>query len=630
MVKRYLTLTSLEDALDILYRSFPGIPGVRNVPVKDAAGTITAAPVIARYSVPPIHLAAMDGIAVKSADTSCASDQFPVAITDYVRVNTGNIIPAGYDAVVMIEEVWIHNEQYFIRSAVPSWQHIRPAGEDIGETEMVLPSRHKIRPHETGALATYGITGVDVLQVKIGLVPTGSELVDPGTPPAPGRIVESNTLMAASVLGAAGASCTRYPIVRDDPDEIREAIGHAADENDIVIVSAGSSAGTADHTADVIASLGEVLVHGIAIRPGKPAIIGKIAGKPVIGMPGYPLAALTVLREIVLPLLSRYGLIPDVPETVEGQITTMLHKDIGIEEFVLCAAGKVGSRWIFSPLSRGSAVQMNAVRANAYVRIPAGSEGTEKGEFLTATLMQPSRLAEQSLLITGSHDPVLDCLCDMLAGRGVDLHSANVGSLGGIVSLMNNECHAAPIHLLAKDGSYNIPFLKKYLPYENLLVVCVACRKQGIISRDGITFDDLSRHMFVNRQKGSGTRVLFDFELAKRGIDHQDIRGYEREVTTHLAVALAVKSGEADAGMGVYSAANALGLRFVPVALERYELVIRAAYKDDPRIQALLEAIGSTAFREILEKMGGYDTSETGVCHNFPEVPVHGFRPGFF
>jgi putative molybdopterin biosynthesis protein len=345
MVTRYLQVTSLEDVLFLLQHSFSCTPSVEQVPVERSAGRTTAAPVIARYSVPPIHLAAMDGIAVKSEDTWDATDQSPKIIEDYVRVNTGNVIPEGYDAVIMIEDIWIHNEQCLVRSAVPPWQHIRPAGEDIGETEMILPSRHRIRPHETGALATYGIERVGVLSVRVGLIPTGSELVDIHTRPGPGQVVESNTLMAASLLEAAGATCTRYPIINDDPAAIREAVKLAADTNDIVIISAGSSAGMSDYTADIIAGLGTVLVHGIAIRPGKPAIIGSIAKKPVIGMPGYPLAALTVIREVVIPLLSCYGLVQEPPETIEGQITTMLHKDLGFEEFVLCAAGKVGTRW---------------------------------------------------------------------------------------------------------------------------------------------------------------------------------------------------------------------------------------------------------------------------------------------
>lgn len=617
-MKRYLEITSLEEAQSVVCRSFCCTPLVERVPIERCSGRITAAPVIARYSVPEIHLAAMDGIAVRSTDTAGAGEQHPVTLTRAVRVNTGNIVPAEYDAVVMIEDVWVEREQYVIRKAVPPWQHIRPAGEDIGESEMVLPSRHTIRPHEIGALAAYGIANVDVLAVRVGLIPTGSELVDHHVRPAPGQIVESNTLMASAVLTAAGARCTRYPIVKDDPGLIRTALATALKENEIVIVSAGSSAGTRDYTADVIAELGEVLVHGIAIKPGKPAIIGRVGEKPVIGMPGYPLSALTVLREIVFPLLRCYGLDPPAPETLEGYLTTTLHKDIGTGEFVLCAAGMVGNRWVLSPLSRGASVQMSAVRANAYISLLPCSEGMDKGEPVTATLMVPRPRADRALLVTGSHDPALDYLADLLRYHNVDLHSTNVGSQGGIIALMNHECHAAPMHLLAKDGSFNVPYLQKYLPGQGLVLVCVAERQQGIISRDGLGFDDLVHHTYVNRQKGAGTRILLDFELSKRGIDPLDIRGYEREVTTHLAVALAVKSGEADAGMGVFSAAQALHLRFVPVATERYELAIRTELMADPRVRALVEAIGSPAFKAVLERLGGYDTKETGVQRTLP------------
>jgi putative molybdopterin biosynthesis protein len=335
-------------------------------------------------------------------------------------------------------------------------------------------------------------------------------------------------------------------------------------------------------------------------------------------MPGYPLSALTVIREIVIPLIARFGLDPPEPDTLDGQLTTSFRKDIGAEEFVHCVIGSVGTRRVISPLSRGAAVQMSAVRANAYIRIPAGSEGVEKGESVTAMLLQPRHLVDRALLLTGSHDPVLDYLADLLTHRNVDLHSTHVGSIGGIVALMNDECHAAPMHLLAKDGSYNIPYLKKYMPGQALDLICVADRQQGLISKDGIGFDELEHHSFVNRQNGAGTRLLLDFELKKRGIDPQKIRGYGREVTTHLAVALAVKTGEADAGMGVYSAAKALGLQFVPVAQERYEIVLRASNRNDPRVQALLDTIESAEFKATLEKMGGYDTRETGVRRTLP------------
>jgi putative molybdopterin biosynthesis protein len=618
VVKRYLTVTSLRDTLALLQTGFSCIPSREEVPLIQAIGRVTADPIFARYSVPEVHLAAMDGIAVRSEETQGASEQHPVTLERAVRVNTGNVVPPEYDAVIMIEEVHVKNERFTIRKAAPPWQYIRPAGEDIGESEMALPSHHLIRPSDLGALAAYGITEVPVLTVRIGLIPTGSELVSHGDRPAPGQVVESNTVMAEAMLGSLGARCTRYAMVKDDPMQIKKNLQRAVLENDLVIISAGSSAGTKDYTAEVIAGLGEVLIHGVAIKPGKPAIIGRIDKKPVIGMPGYPLSALTVLREIVLPLVHRFGLPVISFGTTEARFTVSVSKDIGSDEFILCSLGHVGDRWVLSPLSRGAGVQMSAVRSNAYLKIPAGIEGYEAGKSVTATLTVSRSDAERALLITGSHDPLIDYLADLLQQKEVELHSTHVGSMGGILALKKNECHAAPVHLLAENGDYNIPYLRKYLPGDEVVLICIAERQQGIVSKDGIGFDDLPGHTFVNRQRGSGTRMLLDHQLRLNSIDPSDIRGYEREVTTHLAVALAVKSGEADAGMCVYSAAKALGLRFIPVASERYEIAIRSEHLGDPRVSALCGTLVSPAFSEILIRLGGYDTKETGVRRSLP------------
>ncbi len=613
MVKRYLNVQLLDDVCALLDREFPDVFSTEMVPLGDAPGRIAARPIFSRYSVPEIHLAAMDGIAVASRDTLGASEQHPVELDNAVRVNTGNIVPPGYDSVIMIEDTWQNGERYIIRKSAAPWQHIRPAGEDLAESEMVLPSGHRIRPHQVGALATYGITEIEVYSVRIGLIPTGSELVQPGTRPAPGQVVESNTVMATAMLEEAGARCTRYPFVEDDPVRIREAIRNAVRENDVVIVSAGSSAGSRDFTADVIGDLGEVLVHGIAIKPGKPAIIGRVDKKPVFGLPGYPLSALTVIRELILPFLRKYHIVVPEPALIPAAITSAIAKEIGSDEFVLCTLGRVGNHWVVSPQSKGSGVQMSAVRANAYIRIPRNSEGIEEGQQVDAVLMVPAYEAELALLVTGSHDPVLDYLADMLSREGIHLLSTHVGSMVGLLALKKDVCHAAPTHLLAPDGSYNTTYLQKYLPGTGIDLVCVAERQQGIVSNDGLTLRELSGRQFINRQRGSGTRMLLDYELGRLGIDPSTIPGYSREATTHIAVALAVKSGEADAGMCVYSAARALGLPFVPVATERYELAIRREHAGDPRVRMLVKMIRSPEFKGVLETLGGYDTKETGV-----------------
>ena len=619
MVKRYLDVATLEDAQKIIKDAFPLRTTAETVALEDSVGRVSAGPVFASYSVPEVYLSAMDGIAVRSRDTLGASEQHPVTLSDASRVNTGNVVPPGYDAVIMIEDVWDDGGKWVIRKPVAPWQHIRPAGEDIAETEMVIPTFHRVRPHDVGALATYGITRLPVLTLRVGIIPTGSELVAPGTRPAPGQVVESNTLMASAWLSSLGARCTRYPITPDNPDEIRDVMKRALKEQDLVIVSAGSSAGTKDYTVDVIASLGEVLLHGVAMKPGKPVIVGKVEGKPVVGMPGYPLSAVTVLREIVTPLLAHHGLIPPDIVAFPARLTQTLHSEVGTDEFVLLSVGKIGNEWVASPQSRGSGVQMSGVRSNAYLRIPNRTEGFESGEEVWVNLMVPPSVAESALLVTGSHDPALDYLADLLRPSGVIVHSTHVGSMGGVLALKRNDCHAAPMHLLSPDGEYNIPFIRRYLPEEDITLITVAEREQGIVSRSGLSLGDLPGHSFVNRQKGSGTRILLDYELNMRGIDPSAIPGFDREVTTHTAVALAVRSGEVDAGMCVYSAAKAYGLSFVPVASERYELAVKSGDLEDPRISGLLDAVRSDRFREILTALGGYDLSGTGTLRRVPQ-----------
>ncbi|WAI01970.1 molybdopterin biosynthesis protein [Methanogenium organophilum] len=619
-VKRYLELVSLNEALEKTLTSFPYIPGVEDVPLSAAAGRVTATPVFTRQSVPPVHLSAMDGIAVKSRDTTGASEQRPVTLQDSLRVNTGNVVSSEYDAVIMIEDVEeTDNGHYTIRKAAAPWQHIRPVGEDIGESEMIVPSSHRIRPHEIGALAAYGVTTVPVRSVRAGLIATGSELVPVGTRPEAGQVIESNMQMASACLRDFGATPTYYGIVPDEPDKIRKAVIRATEENDMVIISAGSSKGTRDFTASIIEELGEVFIHGVAIKPARPVIIGTIDGKPVIGTPGYPLAAYTIIREIIGPMMHAYGLQPAVPETIPVVLSTRLDSAGGTDEFVLLSAGRVSNRWVAVPQSRGAGVQMSAVRANAYMKIPARKEGVMAGEEVQATLMAPRSVVAESLLITGSHDPCIDYLGDMLRKHAVTIHPTHTGSMGGVLSLKKDTCHAAPMHLLAEDGTYNTHYLEKYLPDIPLTIICGAEREQGIIAPEPVTFDDLPDKRIINRQKGSGTRILFDHLLKEKGIDPAGITGYEREATTHLAVALAVRSGEVEAGIGVYSAAKALGLSFTPIGTERYELVTRTStYEDMPEVRKLFDTVASDAFKEILHRLGGYRTEETGIIRRIP------------
>jgi len=612
--KRYLTLTSLSEALRILQERFTCEPRCARVPVQNSYGKITAKAIFSTLSVPSAHLSAMDGIAVHSRETIGATDQKPLALTNFVRVNTGNVIPDGFDAVIMIEDVEEHDGKYLIRSSAHPWQHIRPVGEDIAMTEMIIPALTRIRPVDIGAMASYGVTEVPVLDLKVALIPTGSEIVPVGKIPGPGQVIDGNMHMAAAFISAAGAKVTHFPIVQDDKDKIREMVDRAVEDHDIVLVSAGSSKGTKDYTADIIADLGEVFVHGVAIKPAKPVILGDIRNKPVIGMPGYPIACYTILREIILPLLGWYGFIVPEPDIIPVKLTSAIQSSIGTDEFVLATIGKIQETWVASPLSRGSGIQMSMVRSNAYLKIPSEQEGLEAGTDTYAVLSVPMSTAKQVVLITGSHDPVIDHLADLVRGNGIVIASSHVGSMGGLLALKRGDCHLAPMHLLADNGDYNIQYLQKYLPEEELVLICVAEREQGIVSREGLGFDAITTHRYINRQRGSGTRMLLDHMLVQKGISAESITGYDREVTTHLGVCLSVQSGDADLGMAVYSAAYAFSLPFVPVGVERYELVTtRKMFEDDDRIKVIAGIISSQKFKDTLKVLGGYRTGDTGI-----------------
>jgi len=621
--KRYLSLTPLSDIHALWKENFSCTPRTEMIPLIRACGRITAEALYSRLSAPARHLSAMDGIAVLSSDTAGATEQKPVRLRDAVPVNTGNLIPDGYNAVIMIEYVEeILDERgkgWIIREEVPPWQHIRPVGEDIAESEMVVPSHHIIRPQDIGALAAYGITEVPVFALRVTVIPTGDELVPfgSGVLPAPGQVIESNMLMAQAYLEQKHIEVHRTSIVPDDPDEIEDAVLSAINDSDMVVLSAGTSKGTKDYSARLLEELGSVLVHGISMKPGKPVIIGMIDQKPVICLPGYPVAAYTALREVIGSLLFAYGLSDAPGESEDGiiqaRLTTTLPSDIGMTEFVLATVSNIHGNWIVQPQSRGSGVMMSMVRANAYIQIPSSTEGLSAGSIVPARLTVSHAQVSASILITGSHDPCLDILADIAAKQGILIHSSHVGSMGGLLSLRKDECHAAPMHLLDEQGEYNVSYLDKYCPGVRLMLVCIAKREQGVISRDGLTFSDIQSHTFLNRQKGSGTRILLDHLLKQEGIDSASIDGYDRELTTHLAVCLGIQSGSAEMGIGVYSAAKACNLSFVPIGYERYELVIREdLYKSDARIAQIVSLIQSPEFSAKLVELGGYDVSETG------------------
>lgn len=612
MVKRYLSLCSFDDALHQLKASFNPPGRTELVPVTRALGRIIATPVYARYSVPEVNLAAMDGIAVKSRDTFGASDQTPVTIAEFTRVNTGNIIPPRFDAVIMIEDTWVEEDKFQIRKAATPWQHVRPAGEDIREGRLVLPKGHQVRAFDIGALATYGIVNMTVNTVNVGIIPTGSELVPLGVRPGPGQVVESNTVMAQVLLDSMGAHCTRLPIVYDDPDLIEEALRTAAQENDLVIISAGSSAGTRDYTAGAISAIGELLFHGVAVKPGKPMMLGKVMGKPVIGLPGYPLAAQTVLREFAVPLLEYWGLAPLLKYSVNVKLATPLNSDLGFDEFVPVSVGRIANQHWGMARSRGTVVQMATVRSNGYTHIPAPVEGYDAGHELEVFLTTDPANIERTLIFSGAIDPVLEELGNIAHNQGLFIHTGSAGNTGAILSLKRNSCHAAPMSLPAFSLLQDCRFIQPYLKSLDLVFVNIASQEQGIASAKEVRPDALEAVCWINSRKDTPARILFDSLLSAHNLTPSRIRGYDNEVATPGAVAAAIRAGQADAGICSKGLAESHDLVFYMVAQEQYDLVMRREMLDDPRIITLISLIKSPEFKAHLDRSGAYCTNQTG------------------
>ena len=601
-----------------------------SVALGEALGRVTAEPVWAKISSPHYHAAAMDGYALRASDTNGANDRAPVQLMDerIEPVDTGDALPDWADAVVPIEVVEVVEDLdkspgILLRAAVHPWSNVRPMGEDMVATEMILPAGHQLRPVDLGAAAGSGHESLVVRKKpRVAVIPTGSELVPPGTLPRPGEIIEYNSLVLAAQLEDWGAAPTRLPIVRDDPEAIQSAVDEAARRFDLILLNAGSSAGSEDHSAEVVSSLGELLVHGVAIRPGHPVILGIVGdGVPIVGVPGYPVSAALTGEIFVQPLIRRWlGLTESGERQIEAVLTRKVHSSLGDDEYLRVSVGKVGERTVAAPLSRGAGVITSLVRADGIVRIPAGIQGHAAGTPVLVHLYRTPEEIERTILAIGSHDLTLDLIAQHLAIRGRRLSSASVGSLGGLVALGRREAHFAGSHLLDPEtGEYNMSYIRKHLPETAVMVVGLVRRWQGLIlSRDnpkGIQgLGDLMRDdvVYVNRQRGAGTRVLFDFQLSQLDLNPDAIQGYGREEFTHLAIAAAISAGRADCGMGIQAAAVALGLDFVPLYSERYDLVIPKEHYESELLAPLLETLVSEDLASEIGSLAGYELERPG------------------
>ena len=575
----------------------------------------------------------MDGFAVAAENTFGAGPENPILLAvnrNAWPVNTGRPLPPAANSVIMIENVnFLDDNNFEIEQAVVPWQNARRVGEDFVASEMILPARHIVTSYEIGALLAGGVRSIEVMRKpKVAIIPTGSELVAPdvladeGPGLGPGEVVEYNSSILAGLVEDAGGIALRRPIVPDNYEAIKESIADAVkSDTHLVVINAGSSAGSEDYTAAAISELGEVLVHGVAMMPGKPTILGIIDDKPVMGNPGYPVSAVFSFEVFGVPLLKVMQGLPHGQRAVISAVTARkIPSKLGREEFVRVRLGKVADRVIAAPLPRGAGSITTLTRADGILRIPSRTEGIEQGTSANVELLRPAEQIDRTVVVIGSHDLTLDLLADELIPHGVFLSSSHVGSLGGLMALKNRTAHVAPSHLLDTDtGEYNWSYIRKYIPEVPVRLFHGVMREQGFIIRKGnpksiTSFEDLVRDdvTFINRQSGAGTRVLLDYNLERLGLDSAKIKGYEIEEFTHTTVAVAVLSGVADVGMGVLAAARALDLDFIPVATEQYDLVIPEEFLPDEKIQVLLEVIKGNSFKKKVLALGGYGVDKTG------------------
>ncbi|MCL2878975.1 MAG: molybdopterin biosynthesis protein [Treponema sp.] len=594
------------------------------IPVTDALDRVTAQAVCVGCCSPLFNAAAMDGIAVVAAVTSGASETNPVSLArdrDFIVVDTGDPVHQPYDAVIMAEDLQeIDDNTVIIREAAASWQHIRPVGEDIVTGEMILPGRHCIRPIDIGVLLSAGINEIEVLcKPTLAIIPTGDEIIEPGKEPKEGEIIESNSRMFEALSREGGGEAIRLPIIPDNIPLLENALKASLAQYDMVLINAGSSAGTEDYTAQVIASLGEIIVHGVAMKPGKPVILAIAQGKPVIGLPGYPVSAFLAYRIFAAPVLAMLAgrKNPEYP-AVDAVIARRLVSSLKHREYVRVKLGKVDGKLVASPLARGAGAAMSLVRADGFCVIEQNREGIEAGQSARVELFRTLHDLENTLVSIGSHDLILDVIDDMMSCRGYSLAGTHVGSMAGLMALKRGECHIAPIHLLDENsGVYNIPWLQKFFPDTPVCLVRGVGRTQGLIVQKGNPLRlqsaaQLPLCRFVNRQRGSGTRLFLDRQLKLAGIAPETIYGYDREAVTHMAVAAAVQAGDADAGMGISSAAAALDLDFIPLGNEEYDFALYPHTMELPQYKLFVEILHSDAFHRKLEELGGYGWEKCG------------------
>lgn len=628
---RSLEGVPLEEALDrwtneLEFRELAQPTSSEQLDVVSAVGRITAEPVVAQRSWPHYYMAAVDGLAVKSTQTFGAVPEKPVSIklgTDGNFVDTGSALPEGADAVVPLNEVqFINIEEVGIPTPSVPWRNVSPVGEDVHTSEVIVPRHHRIRCVHLGAMLRGGVQKVSVRsRPRVGIIPLGKNLVAPGKEPRVGERVEALTPILSNLCRNAGAEPEVLDFVREEVEALHEALHSRLKSWDMLVVVSGRSHGTAVPAA-WLAEYGSLVLYGANIKPGHSVTLGVVDKVPVVALPGNAVSAYITYDLFVRTLIGRFLATIDSPIQLSAVLAQQVVSPVGTDEFLRVYLADVGGRRIAVPISRGADNVTSLVRADGILHVPGDVDAIADGNRVEVSLMEPTARFDSNLLVMGTYDVAFYTLRNAMARRfpEVALQTANVGSRAGLEAIRKGYCHAAGLHLFDDEtGTYNETFVRRLMHDIPLVLVNFFRRHMGFIVRKGNpknvqTLTDLTRPdvTFVNRQHGSGTRVLIDHHLKKTGIDATAIKGYQTETFTHMSLAATVASGASDVGIGIATVARALDLDFIPFITEHLDLAIPRHHMQSFPVQSMLRTLRSRDFRAEIESLMHYDTELTG------------------
>ena len=600
--------------------NYPDFLGTEEIDVINAENRVSALEIKSRLSSPFYTASAVDGIAVQTAATEGASVSNPKLLKigrDGILVNTGDPIPVKFNAVIMIENVEIMNDKFRILSPIAPYKNVRLIGEDIGVGETIVFPNEKITPAHIGVLLAGGINRIIVYKKpKVLVIPTGEEIKKPGDKIKIGDIIDTNSYMLKSFVEHYGGNAFISEVLPNNEKIISQFVKNNIDNFNMAIIIGGSAKGTKDLTLQVYRKIGNIFLHGVSIQPGKPVILAEVKNKPAMGMPGFPVSSFIAAHLFLKTAITHMqGIKEEKPQFIRAVVKRSIASSIGTTEFVRVKVGKVENKLVAVPLKKGAGVLSSVSNADGLLKIDFDKEGIESGERVKIELLRSKLSVRNEILFIGSNDPLLNFLFSFVKKLNPSFNFGiiNSGSLAGLLALERGECSITAAHLFdSKTRTYNEPFFKKYVS-KNIRVFHFSLREQGLILQKGNpkrikNIKDLSRKdvTFVNRQKGSGTRVMLDYLLTQNNIDHNSVNGYKHEEYTHLAVANNVKLGGADCGMGIRYVADFLGLDFVPVKEEQYDLVILEHELRRKEVKMILNAMQNKEFIKMAKQFKGY------------------------